>query len=146
MSYHQTLGTTKAPSVWHGTLLFASRDNKARSDTCSSFQGANRNCRALSSSSIDIPSLSPGRGDTHLVAEVDVGVPGEQQGHHVHVAVLRGEVQRGDALPRDGVGVRAVLQQRGGYVHLVLLGSYVQGCVTVLPTESTSLRAAHSAG
>lgn len=83
-------------------------------------------------------SPSPRQGEhADLVAEVDIGVSGEQQWHHVHVAVLGGEVHGGDALPGDGVGVRAVLQQRGGDVHLVLLGSYVQGCVTILPTENT---------
>lgn len=55
------------------------------------------------------------------------------------MAVLGGEVHGGDALPGDGVGIGAIFQQRGRDVHLVLLGSYVQGGVTVLPTESTLL-------
>jgi hypothetical protein len=56
----------------------------------------------------------------------------EQQGDHVSVALLCGQVQRGEAVLGLGVGLRAVLDQRGRDVHLVLLGRDVQGRVAVL--------------
>lgn len=68
----------------------------------------------------------------HLVARVDRSVSCQQQRHDVHVALLRRQMQRGDALPRHAVGGCAVFQQRGGNLQLVLLGSDVQRRVAVL--------------
>lgn len=57
------------------------------------------------------------------------------------MALLRGQVHRADALPGDGVGVRAVLQQGGGDVHLILLGSNVQRSVAILEGKQGELTA-----
>lgn len=73
----------------------------------------------------------------HLVARVDRSVSCQQQRHDVHVALLRRQMQRGDALPRHAVGGCAVFQQRGGNLQLVLLGSDVQRRVAVLDRERT---------
>ncbi|TNN70599.1 hypothetical protein EYF80_019183 [Liparis tanakae] len=53
-------------------------------------------------------------------------------GHQVHAALLGRQVNGADALPRDCVGVGAVLQQRGPDVHLVLLGGDVERRVAIL--------------
>lgn len=71
----------------------------------------------------------------YLIAHVYRGVSSQQQRHDVHVAFLRREVQRGDALARHGVGGGAVLQEGGGDLHLVLLRCNVEGRVTVLGPE-----------
>lgn len=68
----------------------------------------------------------------HLVAHVYGSVPGQQQRHDVHVALLRCQVQRSDSLARHRVGGGAVLQQRGGYLHLILLRRDVERSVAVL--------------
>ena len=71
-----------------------------------------------------------------LVAQIDVGLFGDEQGHDVGPALLRGQVQGRDALQRLGVGRGPALQQTAGHLHLVLLGGDVQGRVPVLDTGS----------
>lgn len=73
-----------------------------------------------------------------LVAQINVGLFGDEQGHDVRPALLWGEVQGRDALQGLGVGRGPALQQTAGHLHLVLLGGDVQGCVTVLDTETGS--------
>lgn len=77
----------------------------------------------------------------YLVGRVDRSVPRQQQRHYVHVPFLRREVQRRDPLARHRVGGGAVLQQRGGYLHLILLGCDVERRVAVLGGEETESRA-----
>lgn len=69
---------------------------------------------------------------SHLIANVYGSIPCQQQRHDVHVALLRRQVERSDALPCHRVGGGAVLQQRGGYLHLILLGCDVEWRVAVL--------------
>lgn len=68
----------------------------------------------------------------HLIAHVNWRISSQQQRHNVHVAFLSCEVERSDSLPRDCAGGGAVLQQRGGYLHLILLGSYVEWSIAIL--------------
>lgn len=86
---------------------------------------------------------APSRGNAYLVAEIYISVSRKKQRHHVHVAVLRGKMDRGNTLPGYSVGISTVFQQCSRYVHLVFLGSYVQWRIAVLWTESTSLQATH---
>lgn len=68
----------------------------------------------------------------YLIADIDVSILGQQQRHQVHAAFLCCQVDGADALPCYCVGVSSVLQQRGPNIHLVLFGSDVQWCVTIL--------------
>lgn len=72
---------------------------------------------------------------SNLIAHVDGRVSSQQQRHDVHVAFLRREVQRRDSLACHRVGGGAVLQQRGGDLHLILLGCDVKRRVAVLSAE-----------
>lgn len=69
---------------------------------------------------------------SYLVPEVDIGLFGDEQGHHVGPPFLRGQVERRDSLQRLSIGRSAVLQQAVSHLHLVLLGCYVEGGVAVL--------------
>ena len=55
-----------------------------------------------------------------------------QEGRHVGVALLRGEVQGGEARLGLGPGLGPVLEERGRDVDLVLAGGDVEGRVAVL--------------
>lgn len=69
---------------------------------------------------------------SHLIANIYGSIPRQQQRHDVHVALLRCQVERSDALPCHRVGGGTILQQRGGYLHLILLGCDVEWRVAVL--------------
>lgn len=80
-------------------------------------------------------SCEPGNGtyeSMYLVADIDVSILGQQQRHQVHTSFLCRQMDGADALPCYCVGVSTVLQQRGPNIHLVLFGSDVQWCVTIL--------------
>ena len=62
----------------------------------------------------------------HLRRIVDVGVPVQQEGGYVFVAVVRGYVQRREARLGSDVGVVVVLQEQPGGLGVVFLGSNVQ--------------------
>lgn len=68
----------------------------------------------------------------HLSLHVALPPLADEQGSHVGVALLRGQVQRGDPLLGQDVGVRSVLQQHRGDLHLVLLSGDVERSVSVL--------------
>lgn len=68
----------------------------------------------------------------HLGGHVDMGSLLQEQGGHVAVALLGGQVQRSHALLGQDVGLGSELQQRGGDLHLVLLGGNVEGGVAIL--------------
>ena len=68
----------------------------------------------------------------HLGGRVGLRCLAQQQGGHVGVALLGGEVQGGDPLLGQGVGEGAVAQQHPRHLQLVLLGRDVQRSVAVL--------------
>lgn len=72
---------------------------------------------------------------SYLVAHVNRSVSSQQQRYYVHVAFLCCEVQRSDPLASHSVGGSTVFQQRGGYLHLILLSCNVKWCVAVLCTH-----------
>lgn len=87
----------------------------------------------------EIVSLAPSTAGSssfssspHLVAHVDIGLFGDQQGSDVGPALLGSQVQRRDALQRLGIGRGAALQQATRHLQLVLLGGDVQGGVAIL--------------
>ena len=73
----------------------------------------------------------------YLVAQVDVGLFGDEEGRHVGDALLRGEVQGCDALEGLRVSVSAVLQQAASHLQLVLLSCYMQRRVAILQRGGT---------
>lgn len=72
----------------------------------------------------------------HLVPQVNVGLFGDEQGHHVRPPLLRGQVQGRDALQGLYIGCCPVLQETTGHLNLILLGRDVQGSVAVLWGET----------
>lgn len=74
----------------------------------------------------------------HLVPQVDVGLFGDEQGHHVRPALLSCQVKGRDPLEGFSIGRGAVLQQAVGNLHLVLLRRYVERGVAILKQEDQS--------
>lgn len=68
----------------------------------------------------------------YLRLDVDLGSFADEQGSHVGVALLGGEVERSDALLGQDVGLGAVLQQHCRDFHLVLFCRNVEGSVAIL--------------
>lgn len=56
---------------------------------------------------------------------MDIGSLVQQQGDHVRVALLRGQVEWCYALLCHNVGLGSIAEERGSDLHLVLLGSNV---------------------
>lgn len=69
---------------------------------------------------------------SYLCLGVDLGSLADEQGSHVCMALLRGQMERCDPLLGQDVGLSSVLQQHCGDLHLVLLGGDVQRSVAVL--------------
>lgn len=107
---------------------------------CEESQSTQFNCKLLSVLSPCLcMALAIKRGNTHLVAEIHISISGKKQWHHVHVAILRGKMYRGNTLPGYSIGISTIFQQCSCNVHLVFLGSYVQWSIAILSTEHTSL-------
>lgn len=151
MCYHRNLGTARYGSfsvTWHAALCQKEGWYLFKHLQWSS-ERAESHWTQFNGSSL--PFLSPWvfvtsgprRGNAYLVAEIYISVSRKKQRHHVHVAILRGKMDRGNTLPGYSVGISTVFQQCSRYVHLVFLGSYVQWRIAVLWTESTSLQATH---
>ena len=68
----------------------------------------------------------------YLVAQVAVGLFGQQESHHLRVALLSCQVEGSHALHRLRVRRGPVLQQTAGHLQLVLLGGDVQRGVAIL--------------
>lgn len=68
----------------------------------------------------------------HLSLDVDLGSLADEQGSHVGVALLGGQMERCDALLGQDVGLGVVLQQHCGDFHLVLLRRNVERSVAIL--------------
>ena len=68
----------------------------------------------------------------YLVAQVSIGLFGQQESHHLRVALLSRQVEGGHALHRLCVRRAPILQQTAGHLQLVLLGGDVQRRVAVL--------------
>jgi len=80
-----------------------------------------------------VQSVKLGKSAVHyLIAHIDVSLLGQQQGHEVHAALLRCQVNGADALSRHCIGIGTILQQCGPNVHLVLFGSNMERCVAIL--------------
>lgn len=80
----------------------------------------------------------------YLGGDIDLGSFTDQQGGHVCVALLRGQVERSDTLLGQDVGVCAVLQQHSGNVHLVLFSRNVQRSVAILGGQTRGVSGAGS--
>lgn len=76
-------------------------------------------------------SLIPGFVQ-YLSLDVDLGSLADEQGSHVGVALLGGQMERCDALLGQDVGLGVVLQQHCGDFHLVLLRRNVERSVAIL--------------
>lgn len=74
---------------------------------------------------------------TYLITQVHVGISAEEQWHHVHMSFLSCKMDRSNSLPGNCVCISTIFQQSGRYVHLVLFGSDVQRCITILSTRIT---------
>lgn len=79
-----------------------------------------------------IESTGVSQTRVYLVAQVTVGLFGQQESHHLRVALLSRQVEGGHALHRLRVRRGPVLQQTAGHLQLVLLGGDVQRGVAVL--------------
>ena len=65
--------------------------------------------------------------DAHLGRVVDISAPLEEDNRDALVAVVGGDMERGEAGLAGHVGVVVVLQEQGGRLRVVLLGRDVQG-------------------
>lgn len=90
-------------------------------------------------------TLGPG-SVRYLRLDVYLGSLADEQSGHVGVALLRGQVQRCDALLGQDVGLGAVLQQHRSDFHLVLLGRDVERSVAVLVDAGKERNTGVSAG
>lgn len=75
----------------------------------------------------------------YLGGDIDLRSLTDEQGSHVCVTLLGGQMERSDALLGQDVGVCAVLQQHCGNIHLILLRGDVQSSVAVLMGEGPTL-------
>lgn len=73
----------------------------------------------------------------YLITQVHVGISAEKQWHHVHMSFLSCKMDRSNSLPGNCVCISTIFQQSCRYVHLVLFGSDVQRCITILSTWIT---------
>ena len=73
----------------------------------------------------------------YLIAQVHISISAEEQWHHVHMSFLSCKMDRSNSLPGNCVCISTIFQQSCRYVHLVLFGSDVQWCITILSTQIT---------